>query len=37
MPSSSSRTYYLLNVTIDRRPSDDGEWTGGDIRSTPSQ
>jgi hypothetical protein len=31
------RTYYLLNFTIDWRPSDDSEWTGGDIRSTPSQ
>lgn len=31
------RTYYLLNFTIEWRPSDDSEWTGGDIRSTPSQ
>jgi LuxR family transcriptional regulator, maltose regulon positive regulatory protein len=31
------RTYYLLNFTIDWRPSDDSEWTGGDIRRTPSR
>jgi hypothetical protein len=29
------RTYYLFNFSIDWHPSDDGEWTGGDIRSTP--
>jgi hypothetical protein len=31
------RTYYLLNFTIDWRPPHDSEWTGGDIRGTPSQ
>jgi hypothetical protein len=31
------RTYYRLSFTVDWRPSDDSEWTCGDIRSTPSQ